>query len=52
MLIQGQFTDLGQSQAHNVSMLLKPAATRMALAARFKRTGLPAQFDQIVYKAR
>jgi hypothetical protein len=24
----------------------------MALPARFKRTGLPAQFDQIVHKAR
>ena len=28
------------------------ATANMALPARFKRTGLPAQFDQIVHKAR
>ncbi len=33
-------------------MRLKLAAAHMALPSRFKRTGLPAQVDQVVHKAR
>jgi hypothetical protein len=51
-LIQRQFTGLGQSQADKLGMWLKLATANMALPARFKRTGLPAQFDQIVHKTR
>jgi hypothetical protein len=51
-LIQRQFAALGQPQADKLGMRLKLAATHMALPARFERTGLPAQVDQIVHKAR
>ncbi|ESZ39408.1 transposase [Mesorhizobium sp. L2C066B000] len=51
-LIQRQFAGLGQSQTHKLGMRLKLAAAHMALPARFKRTGLPPQVDQIVHKAR
>ncbi|MER8633378.1 hypothetical protein NKH55_27050 [Mesorhizobium opportunistum] len=43
---------LGQPQADKLGMRLKLAAAHMALPARFKRTGLPPQVDQIVHKAR
>jgi len=51
-LIQRQVAGLGQSQANKLGMRLKLAAAHMALPTRFKRTGLPAQVDQIVHKAR
>jgi hypothetical protein len=51
-LIQCQFAGLGQSQANKLGMRLKLTASHMALPARFKRTALPAQLDQIVHKAR
>lgn len=51
-LIQRQFAGLGQSQADKLGMRLKLSAPNMALPAGFKRTGLQAQVDQIVYKAR
>lgn len=51
-LIQRQLTGLGQPQADKLGMPLKLPASHMALPARFKRTGLPAQVDQIVHKAR
>lgn len=51
-LIQRQFAGLGQPQADKLGMRLKLPAAHMALPARFKRTGLPAQVDQIVHKAR
>jgi hypothetical protein len=51
-LIQRQFASLGQPRAHKFGMRLKLPATHMALQARFKRSGLPAQLDQIVHKAR
>ncbi|MER9008003.1 transposase [Mesorhizobium sp. M0862] len=51
-LIQRQFAGLGQPQTHKLGMRLKLAATHMALPARFERTGLPPQVDQIVHKAR
>jgi hypothetical protein len=51
-LIQRQFANLGQPQADKLGMRLKLAAAHMALSARFKRTGLPTQVDQIVHKAR
>jgi hypothetical protein len=51
-LIQGQFAGFGQPQADKLDMPLKLPAAHMALPARFKRTGLSAQVDQIVHKAR
>jgi hypothetical protein len=51
-LIQRQFAGRGQPQADKLGMRLKLAAAHMALPTRFKRTGLPAQVDQIVHKAR
>ncbi|KQU80467.1 hypothetical protein ASD12_32575 [Mesorhizobium sp. Root102] len=51
-LIQRQFAGLGQPQADKLGIRLKLPASHMALPARFKRTGLPAQVDQIVHKAR
>jgi hypothetical protein len=51
-LIQRQFATLGQSQANKLGMRLKLAAAHMTLPARLKRTGLPAQLDQIVHKPR
>jgi hypothetical protein len=51
-LIQRQFAGLGQSQADKLGMPLKLPAAHMALPARFERTSLPAQVDQIVHKAR
>ncbi|ESY46596.1 hypothetical protein X744_29970 [Mesorhizobium sp. LNJC372A00] len=51
-LIQRQFAGLGQPQADELGMPFKLAAAHMALLARFERTGLPAQLDQIVHKAR
>ncbi|WP_287190443.1 hypothetical protein [Mesorhizobium sp.] len=44
-LIQRQVAGLGQLQADKLSMQLKLPASHMALPARFKRTGLLAQFD-------
>jgi hypothetical protein len=51
-LVQRQFAGLGQPQAYKLGMRLKLPATHMTLPARLKRTGLPAQLDQIVHKAR
>ncbi|OBQ63615.1 hypothetical protein A8146_14390 [Mesorhizobium loti] len=51
-LIQRQFAALGQSQADKLDMRLELAAAHMTLPSRFKRTGLPAQVDQIVHKPR
>ncbi|BAV50278.1 Putative amino-terminus of transposase for insertion sequence NGRIS-7b [Mesorhizobium loti] len=51
-LIQRQFAGLGQPQADKLGIRLKLSAPNMALPAGFKRTGLPAQIDQIVHKAR
>lgn len=51
-LIQRQFADLSQPQANKLGMRLKLPASHMALPARFKRTSLPTQLDQIVYKTR
>jgi hypothetical protein len=51
-LIQRQFAGLGQPQADELGMRLKLPTAHMALPARLKRTGLPAQVDQIVHKAR
>ncbi|WP_367117771.1 transposase, partial [Mesorhizobium sp.] len=51
-LVQRQFAGLGQPQADKLGMSLKLPAAHMALPARLKRTGLLAQLDQIVYKAR
>jgi hypothetical protein len=51
-LIQRQLAGLCQPQADKLGMRLKLPAAHMPLPSRFKRTGLPAQVDQIVHKAR
>lgn len=51
-LIQRQFAGLGPPQADKFGMRLKLPTANMALPTRFKRTGLPTQVDQVVYKAR
>ena len=51
-LVQRLFAGLGQPRADKLRMRLELAATYMALPARFKRTGLLAQLDQVVHKAR